>query len=260
MTDTSKAILLIAHGSSDLTADNSCTDLFFAELPSHFPQYPVYQAYSAPITLRKIDRTAARTPVHTISEAAEQILEDGITKLHVLAVYLNPCMKYSKVLQALEPYRPRFESLTVSAPLLNAEADPAALAAVLKDIIGKNLSEEANKSCRQVILAAHTATPEIAGLWEPVLRQLRSSCPLSVSLLYRNGHPNAEDFLAGSPDRSPALIIPLMLFGGRHLSKDIAGAENSLRSRLESAGIPVSLSEKGLGEYPQIRELYYQKI
>ena len=68
MTDTSKAILLIAHGSSDLTADNSCTDLFFAELPSHFPQYPVYQAYSAPITLRKIDRTAARPPVHTISE------------------------------------------------------------------------------------------------------------------------------------------------------------------------------------------------
>ena len=33
-----------------------------------------------------------------------------------------------------------------------------------------------------------------------------------------------------------------------------------IRSKLESAGISVILSEKGLGEYPQIRELYYQKI
>lgn len=260
MSNSNKAILLIAHGSSDLSADNSCTDLFFSELPSHFPHYPVYQAYSAPITLRKIDRNAAKTPVHTISEAVEQILADGITDLHVLAVYLNPCVKYSKVLQALEPYRSRFNSLTVSAPLLNKEADPSVLAASIAGIIDQNLSEAGQNMCKQVILAAHTATPEIVSLWEPVLGLIREKCPVPVSLIYRNGHPGAEDFLGLCDHSGPMLIIPLMIFGGRHLSKDLAGGENSLRSKLESAGISVILSEKGLGEYPQIRELYYQKI
>lgn len=261
MSNYSDAILLIAHGSSDLSADSTCSDLFYTELQSRFPGIPVYQAYSAPITLKKIDRDSAQTPVRNIGEAVEQILEDGAARLHVLAAYLNPCLKYSKVLNALEPYRGRFESLTVSAPLLNADADPAILADILGNIIAENISvEDKSAAVTQVILAAHTATPEIVSLWEPVLGKLRQECPVPVSLLYRNGHPNADDYLETADRNGLTLVIPLMLFGGRHLHKDVVEGEKSLQNKLEKAGLSVSTVSRGLGEYPEVRKAFYDKM
>lgn len=264
MNHSPSAILLVAHGSSDLSADSTCSDLFYHELHERFPGTPVYQAYSAPITLKRIDRETARTPVCTIDEAVSQILADGASRLNVLAASLNPCKKYSKVVQALEPYQDRFETLTVSTPLLNADADPSALTDVLLAIIEENLAaegaaEDAKKFSR-VLLAAHTHTEEIAALWEPVLDKLQAQCALPVSLIYRNGHPNVDDYLAAGDCGGRTLIIPLMLFGGRHLTIDLAEGENSLVSKLEKAGIPAALSRKGLGEYASIRSLYYKRL
>lgn len=259
MTTSSDAILLVAHGSSDLSADRTCSDLFYMELQSRFPGTPVYQAYSAPGTLRKIDRSSADTPVQTIDEACKQILSAGVKRLHVLALSLNPCKKYSRVRNLLEPYRSRFESLTMSSPLLNADDDPSVPADVLAWIIDHERSSS-DEEYTQVLLAAHTATEEIAALWAPVLSLLEKECPLPVILIYRNGHPNAEDYLNSGNAGGRTLIIPLMMFGGRHLRKDLAEGDTSLRKILENAGITADLSGKGLGEYPQVREMFYKKI
>ena len=64
ITKTKRAgILIITHGSSDLNADLSFSDLLYAELKEKYPEALVCQAYSAPKTLQRIDRDRTRTPL-----------------------------------------------------------------------------------------------------------------------------------------------------------------------------------------------------
>lgn len=254
-----KAVLLISHGSSDLTADRSCSDLFYTEIKEHCPDIPVYQAYSAPKTLQRIDREEAQTPVSTIPEAMERIQADEITDLRVLAVNLNPSFKHTKVRKTLEPFAASFERLTISPPLLNADTDPQPFAKELADIIG----ESPLVGTDMVLLFAHTATDEVRALWQPVLDLLQAQIPVPVRLIYHKGKPNAKDLieeLSAEDGKRSITIFPMMLFGGRHLKKDLLEGEASLSAALEKAGHTVRVSPHGLGEYPQIRALFYKYL
>lgn len=253
------AVLLVSHGSSDLAADRSCSDLFYTEIKELCPDVTVYQAYSAPKTLQRIDREEAQTPVSTIPEVMERIQTDGITDLRVLAVNLNPCFKHTKVRKALDPFAPAFESLTISPPLLNADADPQPFANELADIIG----ESPLVGTDLVLLFAHTATDEVRALWQPVLDLLQIQIPVPVRLIYHKGKPDLKDLIAdlAAEDGSQNIIVfPMMLFGGRHLKKDLLEGETSLSDILEKAGHTVRVSPHGLGEYPGIRALFYKYL
>ena len=53
------------------------------------------------------------------------------------------------------------------------------------------------------------------------------------------------------------LLAPLMIVAGDHAVNDLAGDdEDSWRSVLKREGYEVSVLLKGLGEYPQIQELF----
>ena len=249
-------ILIITHGSSDLAADLAFSDLLYAELKGKNPEALVCQAYSAPKTLQRIDREKAQTPVNTVPEMLEYMQAEGVTDLFVLAANLNPCKKYSRVVGMIEPFRSAFSSVRISPPLLNQEEDPVAIAGVL----GSILKEAAEPDTDLIVLAAHTANEEITALWRPVVDQLQKDCSVPIRLIFHLGKPGFADLLsdlsAGATGQN-IVVVPMMLFGGRHLRKDLMAEEGSLSAMLREAGHNVTVSPKGLGEYASIRELFY---
>ena len=57
------------------------------------------------------------------------------------------------------------------------------------------------------------------------------------------------------------LLAPLLLAGGMHVTRDMAGdAPESWRSRLTAAGFTVRTDLRGLGEYPAFRALYLHRL
>lgn len=251
-------ILIITHGSSDLAADLAFSDLLFAELKEKYPEALVCQAYSAPKTLQRIDRERAQTPVNTVPEMLEYMEDDGVTDLYVLAANLNPCKKYFRVVGMIEPCRSSFTSVRISPPLLNSEDDPVEIAGVLGGI----LEEAVNPGTDLIVLAAHTANEEITELWQPVLDQMQRECAVPIRLIFHNGKPGFSDLLSdlcAAGTSQNIVVIPMMLFGGRHLQKDLMAEEGSLSAMLKEFGHNVTVSPKGLGEYPAIRELFYKK-
>ena len=250
-------ILIITHGSSELAADLAFSDLLYAELKEKHPEALVCQAYSAPKTLQRIDRERAQTPVNTVPEMLEHMKAEGVTDLYVLAANLNPCKKYARVLGMIEPFRSEFTSVRVSPPLLNSEEDPGIIAGELNKI----LARAADPSTDLIVLAAHTANEEISALWQPVIDQLQKDWAIPIRLIYHNGKPGFADLLSDLSTGSEGLnilVVPMMLFGGRHLQKDLMAEEGSLSAMLKEAGHNVTVSPKGLGEYASIRELFYR--
>lgn len=256
-------ILIITHGSSELAADRGFSDLLYEELKERFPKALVCQAYSAPKTLQRIDREKAQTPVNTVPEMLEYMQAEGVDDLYVLAANLNPCKKYSRVLGMIEPCRDAFSSVRVSPPLLSREADPAKVAGVLGGI----LKDAASPATDLIVLAAHTANEEIAELWRPVVELLQKESEVPVRLVFHNGKPGFSDLVSdlssgvfSGVKGQNILIVPMMLFGGRHLQKDLMGEDGSLAALLKGAGQNVTVSPKGLGEYSGIRELFYRDL
>ena len=251
-------ILIITHGSSDLAADLAFSDLLYAELKEKYPGALVCQAYSAPKTLQRIDREKTQTPVNTVPDMLAYMQAEGVTDLYVLAANLNPCKKYSRVVGMIEPCRSAFSSVRISPPLLNSEGDPVKIAGVLSRI----MEDAASPDTDLAVLAAHTANDEITALWQPVMELLQKDCAVPVRLIFHNGKPGFSDLLtdlssdAGSQN---IVVVPMMLFGGRHLQKDLMAEKGSLSAMLKEAGHNVTVLPKGLGEYPAVRELFYQK-
>ena len=244
---------------SCLSAKRGFSDLLYEELKERFPKALVCQAYSAPKTLQRIDRERAQTPVNTVPEMLEYMRAEGVEDLYVLAANLNPCKKYSRVLGMIEPCRDAFSFVRVSPPLLSREADPAKVAGVLGGI----LKDAASPETDLIVLAAHTANEEIVELWRPVVELLQKESEIPVRLVFHNGKPGfsdlMSDFSSGVKGQN-ILIVPMMLFGGRHLQKDLMGEDGSLAALLKGAGQNVTVSPKGLGEYSGIRELFYQDL
>lgn len=251
-------ILIITHGSSDLAADLAFSDLLYAELKEKYPGALVCQAYSAPKTLQRLDRDRTQTPVNTVPELLDYMQAEGVTDLYVLAANLNPCKKYSRVVGMIEPCRSAFSSVRISPPLLNREKDPAEIAGVLSCI----LKDASSPDTDLIVLAAHTANDEITALWQPVIDRLQKNCIVPIRLIFHNGEPGFSDLLSDlstAAGNQNIVVVPMMLFGGRHLQKDLMAEKGSLSAMLKQAGHNVTVSPKGLGEYPAIREMFYQK-
>jgi len=72
------------------------------------------------------------------------------------------------------------------------------------------------------------------------------------------GTPSFDDgkaLLDGSGYKS-VVLAPLMIVAGDHAIHDLAGEEDSWKSRLEAAGYSTDVIMAGLGEYEEIQALF----
>ena len=56
------------------------------------------------------------------------------------------------------------------------------------------------------------------------------------------------------------MVHPFMVVAGDHARNDMAGEDDSYVSKLQSLGYQVEAVIKGLGEYPQFRQIYVDKL
>ena len=56
------------------------------------------------------------------------------------------------------------------------------------------------------------------------------------------------------------ILVPLLMFPGNHIKKDIFGESNSWKASMEENGINIKMSRKSLLEYKEIRDYYINKI
>ena len=70
----------------------------------------------------------------------------------------------------------------------------------------------------------------------------------------------ALKYLQSAGKTGKVIVHPFMVVAGDHARNDMAGEENSYVTVLKNAGYPVEAIVKGLGEYPQFRRIYVDKL
>jgi sirohydrochlorin cobaltochelatase len=243
-----QGILLVAHGTSAEGAAKGM-DQIYRELKGKCADEPVYQAYYGKVSLERMDRSKAETPVNSLEEAMEQIAADGIESLHVFPAMLLGGPKYDRILACMDKYRDRIPNITVADPLLCTQVGETEIVHVLRRIL-------VPVSNKDYLVVAHVNNEKTARVYQAIVDHFQRHDLTNVHVMFLKGSPDVHEII--SHIRKEELVIfPFMVFSGRHVEKDIFGPEDSVSAELRRRGYRTTVIRKGLAEYPEFRQLFY---
>jgi sirohydrochlorin cobaltochelatase len=160
------------------------------------------------------------------------------------------------MVRVMETYRASFRELHIATPVLNKEEDCKRLVPVLCEML-------AIQTDREYILMGH-GTEDAANIrYEQMNQAIAEAGYDNVRIASVEAKPDLENAIAQIQKRRKAGMVvlhPFMVVAGDHANNDMAGCEDSYVTRLQALGYQTKAVIKGLGEYPQFRRIYVEKL
>jgi len=220
-------------------------------------EYEVRRAFTSRMVLRRIEREQD-LKIDDIEAALEKAAGAGVSHLVIACTHLMAGHEYDKVRQAAEGVRGRIGQITLTAPLLGSEEDcRRLLAAVIEDT--QPLCDEESA----VIFMGHgtdAASNEVYARMQAMLQEAGEERYFIATV---ESTPALDEVLDQLSTASVRRIVlqPLMVVAGDHACNDMAGDEpGSWKMRCRAEGYEVLPVLKGLGQIPQVRQMYVDHI
>lgn len=236
-----KALVCVSFGTSHLDALERGIAPIERALAAAFPDYELHRAFTSPTIRRKL--RAGGMPIMSLPEKLEALRAEGDVDIRVVATNVIGGDEYSRLLRDAA-------GLPVSRPLLDADGDYAALAALFDGI--------AEASGRTLLLMGHGTE----GTRNAPYRRLAELLGENARLACVEGDFGLEELLPELNRRADRrlLLMPMMIVAGDHAKNDLAGdAPDSWKSILTAAGFDVATRLDGLGGLPEIQRMFVAK-
>ena len=236
-----KAILAVSFGTTHMDAEASCIRPVEDALRAAFPDREVRRGWTSRIIVKRL--RARGIEVDNEADALAKLRGEGFGDIAVASTHVIPGQEYDRLLAAAEP-------LKVSEPLLASDDDLRWMADLLDGI--------ADKEGRTLLVMGH-GTEHRANAAYARLRGMLSD---RVKLACVEGELSLDgimDDLEAVPGKRLTLM-PLMLVAGDHAKNDLAGDDDSWKTRLEAAGFDIGLRLQGLGALPEVQQRIVQKV
>ena len=249
------AILSVSFGTSYLQSLSAAIGGVEEAFCRAFPGHPLRRAFTSRMILQKL-RERDGLAIDNVPQALERLLGEGVTRVAVQPTHFMHGVEYDRMMEQLEPYRSRFGRVAVGEPLLSCAADyqevarrvaarfsPAADTALV--LMGHGTSHFAD--CAYAALGYHF----LENGWPNIL----------VGTV--EGYPTLEELVQNLRRLAVRRVVltPLMVVSGDHAANDMAGpGPDSWQSRLQAEGYQVSCVLRGMGEYPEIQQLYVDHL
>lgn len=253
-----KALLVISYGTSGKEAAEASLGKIEEELQEAFPQRRFYRAWSSDFLRRKV-REKDNTRIDSPKEALKRIREDGVRDLLIQPMHILDGMDFRAVRQTVSEFLSAdpsgFDRVRIGASLLFARQDAVKLARILME------EYTPYGEGKMTVFVGH-GSRETGFDPYPVMQEIfreEGNGYYSVGTL--EGEPGTSAAVSEAKKRQvkEVMLVPLFVSAGGHVLKDLAGDGGVWRSELQREGIGSVCIQKGLGEYPRIRELYVSK-
>lgn len=253
----SKAILVVSFGTSYHDTREKTIDAIEDAIASAYPDHTVYRAWTSGIIRAKIYKRDG-IKINDVKGALEQMLLDGVSDVviqptHVINGIENDIMKED----ALE-FKDSFRSLSFGVPLLTTEEDNDRIT----QIIAQNFAY-LDKSDEALVLMGHGTTHYSNSIYGALNFKFRDIGHPNIFLGTVESYPSLDSLIRAVKESSASKVTlaPFMVVAGDHANNDLAGcSEDSWKSRFKSAGFEVDCVLKGLGEYPEVRQLFVSHV
>ncbi len=249
----SKALLVISFGTSYEETRKRTLEEIEKTLTEAFSDRAFYRAWTSGRILKKL-RTAGGPIYDTLDEALERMERDGVTDVLAQPTFMVDGYEMQMSLEKLRSRRPRFDRMTVGKPLLAEREDIEKLAALLERHYGGAVGPD-----EMLALMGHGSNDMASNVYSVLEDCFRRDgferfCVGTVEF-----NPGFVHVLDAVEKRRPrrVTLAPMMVVAGDHATNDMAGEEDdSWKKQLERKGLETRCVLQGMGEYPEIREMY----
>ena len=217
-----------------------------------FPDMIVREAYTSRIVMNRLAKQGIRKDTPT--EALLRLRSEGVRTVKVQPSYVIDGIEMDRLRKEIEQVRPFFDSIWVSTPLLYSVEDAETVCEILV-----NRHPADNKKREHVLFIGHGTEGPATALYSQLDYMLRANGHANYHVATIEGYPTQATALAQikAMKGRKVTLVPLLFVAGDHANNDISV---EWKEALEKEGLSVDVKLEGLGEVPEIQDLYIKKI
>ena len=270
-------LLVVSFGTS--YNDSRVADIKGIEdaLQEAYPDWSVRRAFTAQIIINHVQARDGEV-IDNMQQALDRAVENGVKNLVVQPTHLMHGAEYDEMMEVLDSYNDKFESISVAEPMLGEVGDDATVinedkAAVAEAIAnaavkdaGYETIDAAAEDGTAFVFMGHGTSHTAKVTYSQMQTQMGELGYKNVFIGTVEGEPEetaCEAVIEAVKEAGYKKVVlrPLMVVAGDHAENDMAGAEeDSWKSMFEASGAFESVDTQitGLGSLPEVQQLFVE--
>lgn len=272
-------ILVVSFGTS--FNDSRATDIGGIEkaVAAAYPDWSVRRAFTAQIIINHVQARDGEK-IDNMDQALERAVNNGVKNLIVQPTHLMHGAEYDELVEAVEKYEDKFETVKISEPLLGEVGEDASVVNSDKEAVAKAISDTAVKEAGfDSMAAAADEKTAFVFMGHGTSHTAKITYSQMQSQINDLGFENAFiGTVEGEPEDTSCqaviekvkeagytkvILRPLMIVAGDHANNDMAGDDDdSWKSMFNASGAfeSVETQIEGLGRIADVEQLYVAHI
>ena len=268
-------LLVVSFGTS--FNDSRAEDIGGVEkaLQEANPDWSVRRAFTAQIIINHVQARDGEK-IDNVEQALDRAVANGVKNLVVQPTHLMHGAEYDELVEALDEYKDKFETVTVAEPLLGEVGDDATVVNEDKAAVAEAITAEAVKTAgfdsletakedgTAFVFMGHGTSHTAKISYSQMATQMEKLGYDNVFIGTVEGEPEetaCENVIAAVKEAGYTKVIlrPLMVVAGDHANNDMAGDDDdSWKSQFVASGNfeSVDCQIAGLGGIDAIQQIY----
>ena len=244
-------------------------------LQAAYPDWSVRRAFTAQIIINHVQARDGEK-IDNMQQAMDRAVENGVKNLVVQPTHLMHGAEYDEMMEMIDTYRDKFESVAVAEPLLGEVGSDATIINQDKEDVAKAVTAAAVKEAGYDSLDA-AAADKVAFVFmgHGTSHTAKVSYSQMQTTMQTLGYDNVFiGTVEGKPEETACenvieavkaagytkvILRPLMVVAGDHANNDMAGEDaDSWLSQFKASGAfdSIDCQIAGLGEIEDVQKLY----
>ena len=244
-------------------------------LQAAYPDWSVRRAFTAQIIINHVQARDGEK-IDNMQQAMDRAVANGVKNLVIQPTHLMHGAEYDEMMEMIDSYRDKFESVAVAEPLLGEVGADATVINSDKEAVAKAITAAAVKDAGSDSLdAAAAEKTAFVFMGHGTSHTAKISYSQMQTTMQTLGYDNVFiGTVEGEPEETACenvivavkaagytkvVLRPLMVVAGDHANNDMAGADDdSWLSQFKASGAfeEVDTQIAGLGEISDIQQLY----
>ena len=270
-------LLVVSFGTS--FNDSRAQDIKGIEdkLQEAYPDWSVRRAFTAQIIINHVEARDDEV-IDNMDQALDRAVANGVKNLVVQPTHLMHGAEYDEMVEAIDSYKDKFESVAIAEPMLGEVGDDAtvinddkkAVAQAITDeackIAGYDSMEAAAEDGTAFVFMGHGTSHTANVTYDQMQTQMDDLGFTNAFIGTVEGEPEdteCQAVIAKVKDAGFKKVVlrPLMVVAGDHANNDMAGDdEDSWKSQFEASGAfdSIDCQIEGLGRIEAVEDLYVE--
>lgn len=255
------AIVVMSFGTTYKDTRAKTIDATVDAIKAAHPNTKVITAFTSHIIRNRIQQKEGIT-YPTPEEALAELKKDGYTRVALASLDVIPGMEYNYDAAVYNLYKDNFKKMTLGTSLMYWMGQENQTDQVIETL--KAVQSQFPKLGKEdgLLIMAH-GTPDPSNAYYSVIQDRIHTLGMKNVFVYTvEGTPNLEQVIPQLKLHGikHVTLMPFMMVAGDHANNDMAGNEpDSHKSILEKEGFKVDTYLHGLGENPNIRNLFVER-